>query len=114
MPRHASVTVLRGLEESAYGDEIDSPSYVATGISISIVSRTSFRPNTARPFGASTGESGRISEVVRHTGWVANSIDIRSGDRIRDERTKVVYVVDMVSVSLLPGNRLRLALRLFS
>jgi hypothetical protein len=80
-----TVSLLRGTTTDAYGDTIDATTTVATGVTASLIEqrRTTKRrderePRTARYY------------VLR----VPAGTDLRRGDRVRDERTSYVYIVD--------------------
>jgi hypothetical protein len=80
-----TVTVLRGVTTSAYGDEQDADTSVATGIPLGLMvaSQAGTRSADARP-----------QEVETFRGRMPAGTDIRVGDRLRDERdTSLVYLV---------------------
>lgn len=83
-----TVSVLRGTTTDDYGDELDTDTVVASGIPASVLeqSRTVFDQATSTP-------------MVVHTitGRVTRGTDIRLGDRLRDENTGQVYMVQNVN-----------------
>ena len=83
-----TVTVLRGTTTDVYGDEQDTDTPVATGIPISL-SEQSRRVTT---------RDDPTPRIVRYAvGRATAGTDIRDQDRLRDERTGAVYIVDAVS-----------------
>lgn len=82
------LTVLRGTTTDAFGDEVDTNAPVATGIPASLTEQT--RRVTTRD-----DPTPRIvrSAIAR----VAPGTDVTDQDRVRDERTGAVYIVDAVS-----------------
>ncbi|MFF4346806.1 hypothetical protein [Streptomyces sp. NPDC001530] len=83
-----TVTVLRGTSTDGYGDEVDTDTPVHTGIPVSLVEQT--RRVTTR--------DDPTPRVVRYTvGRVTAGTDITDQDRLRDERTGDIYIVDAVS-----------------
>jgi hypothetical protein len=79
-----TVSVLRGTAVDEYGDELDTDTVAASGIRASIIERS------VRDIDPSSGDARTLRRV---TGRVASDVDIRDGDRIRDDRTGVVYAV---------------------
>lgn len=83
-----TLTVLRGTSTNAWGDEIDTDTPRYTGIPASLVEQT--RRVTTR--------DDPTPRIVRYAvGRVTAGTDITDQDRIRDERTGAVYIVDAVS-----------------
>jgi hypothetical protein len=83
-----TVTVYRGTTTDAYGDEQDTDTPVHTGIPASIVEQS--RRVTTR--------DDPTPRIVRYTvGRVTAGTDITDQDRLKDERTGAVYIVDAVS-----------------
>jgi hypothetical protein len=83
-----TVTVYRGTSTDAYGDEQDTDTPVHTGIPASIVEQS--RRVTTR--------DDPTPRIVRYAvGRVTAGTDITDQDRLRDERTGAVYIVDAVS-----------------
>jgi hypothetical protein len=83
-----TLTVYRGTSTDAYGDEVDNDTIAASGIPASIVEQT--RRVTTRD-----DPTPRI--VQSATGRVTAGTDITDQDRVKDERTGAVYIVDAVS-----------------
>lgn len=83
-----TIAVLRGTATDAYGDEQDTDTPVATGIPASLTEQS--RRVTTR--------DDPTPRIVRYAvARVAAGIDITDQDRVRDERTGAVYIVDAVS-----------------
>jgi hypothetical protein len=83
-----TVSVLRGTTTDAYGDEQDTSTVVATGIRASLVEQN--RRVTTR--------DDPTPRIVRYTvGRVTAGTDITDQDRLRDDKTGAVYIVDAVS-----------------
>lgn len=83
-----TLAVLRGTTTDAYGDEQDTDTPVHTGIPASLTEQT--RRVTTR--------DDPTPRVIRYTvGRVTAGTDITDQDRVRDERTGDVYIVDAVS-----------------
>lgn len=79
-----TVAVLRGSTTSAYGDEQDADTSVATGVPLGLTpaSQASTRSADARP-----------QEVEFFRGRAPAGTDIRVGDRLQDERSSAIYLV---------------------
>jgi hypothetical protein len=60
-----------------------------------------------------TPADNRVQQVGFFTGRVSQLVDVRIGDRIQDERTGTIYVLDNISTVSSPalGNDSRLDLR---
>jgi hypothetical protein len=83
-----TISVLRGTTTDAYGDEQDTDTIVATGIPASLTEQS--RRVTTR--------DDPTPRIVRYaTARVGSGTDIRDQDRVRDERTGAVYIVDSPS-----------------
>jgi len=83
-----SISVLRGTSTNAWGDEIDTDTAVHTGIPASLIEQT--RRVTTR--------DDPTPRIVRYAvGRVTAGTDITDQDRIRDERTGAIYIVEAVS-----------------
>lgn len=82
------LSVLRGTTTNAYGDEQDTDTAVATGIPASLTEQS--RRVTTRDDPTPRIISYAIARVAAGT-------DIRDQDRVRDERTGAVYIVDAPS-----------------
>lgn len=99
-----TLTVYRGTSTDAYGDEQDTNTVVHTGIPASLVEQT--RRTTTR--------DDPTPRVIRYTvGRVTAGTDITDQDRLLDERTGAVYIVEAVSsmASAAVAADLRLELR---
>lgn len=99
-----TVTVYRGTSTDAYGDEQDTNTAVHTGIPASIVEQTRRTSTRDDP----------TPRVIRYAvGRVTAGTDITDQDRLLDERTGVVYIVEAVSsmTSAAVAADLRLELR---
>lgn len=82
------VTILRGTTPDAYGDEQDVDTPVATGIPASLTEQS--RRVTTR--------DDPTPRIVRYAvARVPADTDVTDQDRLRDERTGAVYIVDAVS-----------------
>jgi hypothetical protein len=83
-----TLTVYRGSSTNAWGDEIDTNTAVHTGIPASLVEQS--RRVTTR--------DDPTPRIVRYAvGRVTAGTDITDQDRIKDERTGAIYIVDAVS-----------------
>lgn len=83
-----TLSVLRGATTDAYGDEQDTATVVHTGIVASLTEQA--RRVTTR--------DDPTPRIVRYAvGRVSASTDITDQDRVRDERTGAVYIVEAVS-----------------
>ena len=83
-----TISVLRGTTTDAYGDEQDTYTPIATGVPASLTEQT--RRVTTR--------DDPTPRVVRYAvARVAAGTDVIDQDRVRDERTGAVYIVDAVS-----------------
>lgn len=82
------LTVMRGTSTDGYGDEQDTDTPHATGIPASLTEQS--RRVTTR--------DDPIPRIVRYAiARVAAGTDITDQDRVRDERTGAVYIVDATS-----------------
>jgi hypothetical protein len=97
-------SILRGTYQTEDDDEADSSQPAATGVPASLVQQTKF---VASP------ETGRSAFVEYVTGLLKPGTDCRKGDRLLDEKTKLIYTVDSVVTRsvLMPGD-VELGLRL--
>ncbi|MBA5222225.1 hypothetical protein [Streptomyces griseoaurantiacus] len=85
---NTTISVLRGTTTDEFGDETDNASVAASGIPCSLVEqvRQAFTPESPTP------------RVVRYTiGRVNADTDVREDDRVKDEYTGRVYIVQAVS-----------------
>lgn len=82
------ITVLRGTTTDAFGDEQDTDTPVATDIPCALTEQT--RRVTTR--------DDPTPRIIRYaTARVPAGTDIRDEDRVRDQRTGAVYIVDAPS-----------------
>ncbi|MGY6019590.1 hypothetical protein [Streptomyces spinosirectus] len=99
-----TLTVLRGTTTNSDGDEVDTDTPVHTGIRAALTEQT--RRVTTR--------DDPTPRIVRYAvGRVTAGTDITDQDRLRDERTGAVYIVEAVSAmnSAAVASDLRLDLR---
>lgn len=83
-----TISVLRGTTTDGYGDEQDTDTPIATGIPAALTEQS--RRVTTR--------DDPIPRIVRYAvGRVTAGIDITDQDRIRDDKTGAIYIVDAVS-----------------
>lgn len=82
------VSVLRGEAADTYGDTIDTDTPIATGVPASIIEA-----------GQDIGQpaESRTTRVRVFTGRVRPEVDVREGDRLRDETALTIYLVEGVS-----------------
>jgi hypothetical protein len=83
-----TVSVLRGTQVDEFGDPADTDTVVVSGVPASLIEqiRTSATPDSATP------------RVVRYTvGRVGADTDIREDDRVLDEASGEVYIIQAVS-----------------
>ncbi len=99
-----TVAVLRGETTDEYGDPADSDTPVRGGVPISLIERDQ------RVFVAAENRTTIIRNV---TGRVRPHADIREQDRLRDEATGSIYLVEAVSrsASVVGAADVRLTLR---
>lgn len=92
---NCKVTILRGTEANQYNDLVDSDVAVRTGIPASILEqgRRVYLPAEA------------AFRIIRsYAGRVGAEVDIQKDDRLRDERTGVVYLVTDLADSRSPAH----------
>jgi hypothetical protein len=83
-----TLSVLRGTTADAYGDEQDTDTVVHTGVRAALTEQA--RRVTTR--------DDPTPRIVRYAvGRVTAGTDITDQDRVRDERTGAVYIVEAVS-----------------
>lgn len=83
-----TLSVLRGTTTDAYGDEQDTSTVVQTGVRAALTEQA--RRVTTR--------DDPTPRIVRYAvGRVTAGTDITDQDRVRDERTGAVYIVEAVS-----------------
>lgn len=99
-----TVAVLRGTSTDSYGDVVDGSTAISTGTPASIIEQRRLVATESDPTPRS---------VITYTGRVSAGTDIADGDRIRDERTSEVYIVDSAHRVASPviTNDIRLDLR---
>lgn len=78
------VSIMRGTTTDRYGDEADTDTVVASAVPASILER---------PVTGTRPASGRKDTPRTYAMRVWRSVDVRQDDRVRDERTGIVYVV---------------------
>jgi hypothetical protein len=104
----ATVSILRGTTENAWGDVVDdldnSETVVASGIPVQLAI------SQARPYDPSTQQ---IRVINTASCAIQSDIDVRTTDRLRDDVTGAVYSVESVTAQPGPGfvGDLNLALR---
>lgn len=82
------VSILRGTETDAFGDERDTTTPIATGIPASLTEQT--RRVTTR--------ENPTPRIVRYAvARVPARTDVTDQDRVRDERTGAIYIVEATS-----------------
>jgi hypothetical protein len=84
---NTTISVLRGASENPFGDLEDNETVSASGVLASILEENQL---------TSTRAQDRLQQVGLWTLRVRGGIDIQLGDRIRDERTEAVYVINDV------------------
>lgn len=82
-----TISILRGAAADDYGDQEDTERTVASRIPASLLERT----RTIRRYDSTTPE--RVKSI---TGRVGSGTDVQLEDRVRDERTSTIYIVDDV------------------
>jgi len=86
---NCTLTVFRGTSIDAYGDEIEVNTVsVATGIPASVIERS----KTVTTYDRDTPRTVRW-----FTGRVDQGTDIRQNDRVRNEQTGMVFLVDSIA-----------------
>jgi hypothetical protein len=88
-----TVAILRGTVIGDYSDELDSDEEVASGVRASILER---------PVTGGRPVSGRSDTQRTHTMRMWKVVDLRQGDRVRDERTGAIYSVLTLAPSTNP------------
>jgi len=82
-----SFEILRGTTTNASGDDIDADNIVATGVLLGL------RPGATR---TSSNVSGTPRTVTAWRGSCKASVDLRSFDRIVNERTGAIFLIEEV------------------
>lgn len=88
-----TVSILRGVSTNDYGDEVDEPTPLHTRVPASIIEQSR---RTYLPAEGAT----RVVRSVRCR--LTAGTDVLKGDRIQDEQTNAVYVVNDLNDS--PGS----------
>lgn len=88
-----TATVLRGTAVDRYGDEVDTETIIATQVPVSILER---------PVTGTRPASGRTDTQRTYALRMWKRIPLQQNDRIRDERTGVMYVVTTAAPSTNP------------
>jgi hypothetical protein len=85
---NTTVSILRATAADDYGDEQDLDKTVASRVPASIleIRRTTSRTDSTTP--------QRVRSLV---GRLGAGTDVQLGDRVRDERTATIYIVDDVT-----------------
>jgi hypothetical protein len=99
-----TISILRGTTVDSFGDPVDSATVVATGITASIIEQSKM---------ATTADDTTPRQVRSYTGRLPAGTNIQAGDRIKDEKTNVIYVFDAATAVANPvrGADIRLDLR---
>lgn len=89
-----TASVLRGTGVNVYGDEIDGGAAVYTGVLAAIreVSSVVSDPSTQTP--------RTVRSLICH---VPSDLDVREGDRLRDDTNSVLYAIENVTHPQGPG-----------
>lgn len=85
---NTTVSILRGETVDEYGDPKDSDESVNAGVPVSIIERD------RRIYIAA---EGRLTTIKQFIGRVRPGFDIRESDRLRDDRTGAIYLVEGIS-----------------
>lgn len=89
------VSILRGTSTDDYGDETDEPTVVASGVLACI------REVASRVQDRTTGTPRQIRRVEAQ---LPSPTDVRVGDRLRDDRHHLTYLVENVTAPGGPGH----------
>jgi len=90
-------TILRGVSSTNdYGDEVESQEVHLTGVRGSVIERTRKVFNPA---------DSRVVTIRELTGRFAHGTDIRDGDRIKDEKTDIIFLVNSVNMPTAVANK---------
>lgn len=81
---NTTISILRGTEVNGYGDTVDSDTPIYTHVVAAILetSRRTYLP-----------AEGAHRVIRSYAGRVGAEVDLRKDDRVRDERTNIVYLV---------------------
>lgn len=97
-----TVTVMRGEGTDRFGDPIDVDAAIHDNVPASIIEQG--MNSRSRPV------DGRTDQVRGYTLRIRANIELRKGDRVRDERTGAVYTFDEETTKANPvGHRVRRA-----
>jgi len=80
-------SILRGSTTDEYGDEVDSDNPVYMNVPISIIETAST---------VSTAEDPAPRVVRKLTARIGSEVDVVDGDRVKDELTGTIYMIDNV------------------
>lgn len=83
-----TVTILGGSSQDGYGDTVEGVDAIATGVPMSI--------NEGRQVVATEGQA-QARTVRYYTGRAPHGLQVDDTQRIRDERTGDIYLIDNVS-----------------
>lgn len=90
------VSILRGTTTNQWGDEVDDPNAnaVAVGVpaDIAVTNTNAFDPT-----------SQTVRTIRSISGAIQSDTDITANDRLQDEATGVVYIVESVTQRMGPG-----------
>jgi hypothetical protein len=99
---NTTVSILTGTSQDDLGDVYDNATVAASGVPASILEQS--------PRQVYVPADGRHNVVRRYAARLGTEVSVTTADRIRDDRTGQVYVIDNVSDSTRVGER-RLDLR---
>lgn len=94
-----TVSILRGTDTDAYGDPVDNATVAASGVLAALTEQT--RQTT-------TPVDGNPRVVHYTTLRCGYGTDLRAGDRVRDEQTNLIYLVDETAQVQNPAIRMDL------
>jgi hypothetical protein len=83
-----TVTVLGGIESSDYGDEIDQTTELASGVPASIIEGRDVVATESDP-------AARV--IYYYVGRVPHGTDTTGWQRIQDDRSGMIYVIDNIT-----------------
>jgi hypothetical protein len=91
-----TASILRGTTTNAWGDEVDDPNaaVIATGVPVclDVTNTNAFDPTTQQ-----------IRTIRSIHGSIQSDTDVRETDRLRDDASGVIYIVESVTDTLGPG-----------
>lgn len=94
-----TVSILRGETTDTYGDPADNATVAASGVLAALTEQTR---QTTTPV---DGDPRTVRYTTLRCGY---GTDLRAGDRVRDERTTLTWVVDEVAQVQNPAIRMDL------